>query len=73
LFEFLKKKFSGTVGKVSDKFSDEEGLPEDETVLVKTEKEPVKGEKGETTPGKESSSPATSESKSPSEDVSPLE
>jgi fused signal recognition particle receptor len=73
LFEFLKKKFSGTVGKVSDKFSDEEGLPEDETVLEKAEKESVKGEKGEKAPSKESSSPATSESKSLSEDVSPLE
>jgi fused signal recognition particle receptor len=74
LFEFLKKKFSGTVGKVSDKFSDEEGLTEDETVLGKTEKEPVKGEKGETAPRKESSSPTISESvsESPSEDVSLL-
>ncbi len=47
MFDFLKKKFSGTVGKVSDKFSDEESLPEDEAGPEKAEKEPVKGEKAE--------------------------
>jgi fused signal recognition particle receptor len=65
LFDFLKKKFSGTVGKVSDKFTDEEGLPEDRAELEKTEKEPAEGEKVEETPQreqKESSLPAKPES-----------
>ncbi|MCE7697747.1 MAG: signal recognition particle-docking protein FtsY, partial [Methanobacterium paludis] len=31
MFESLKKKFTGTVGKISDKFSDEEGKTPEET------------------------------------------
>jgi len=72
LFDFLKKKFSGTVGKVSDKFSDEEGLPEDQAGQEKIEEEPVKGEEvGKASPDeqKESSSTTTSESGS-SDDAS---
>ncbi|MEN6329224.1 MAG: signal recognition particle-docking protein FtsY [Methanobacteriaceae archaeon] len=72
MFDFLKKKFSGTVGKVSDKFSDEEGLPEDQAGQEKIKEEPVKGEEvGKTSPDeqKESSSTTTSESGS-SDDAS---
>lgn len=68
MFDFLKKKFSGTVGKVSDKFSDEEGLPEDQTDLEEAEKGPVKGEKVEESlqkEQKESSLPTESDSGSP--------
>jgi fused signal recognition particle receptor len=60
LFDFLKKKFSGTVGKVSDKFSDEEGLPEDEAGSEKTELESAKGVKAEETPPKGESKSSTS-------------
>ncbi|AEG18852.1 signal recognition particle-docking protein FtsY [Methanobacterium paludis] len=35
MFESLKKKFTGTVGKISDKFSDEEGKTPEETEEVK--------------------------------------
>jgi fused signal recognition particle receptor len=52
LFDFLKKKISGTVGKVSDKFSDEEGLIEDQAGQEKAEKGSVKGEIIEETPQK---------------------
>lgn len=65
MFDFLKKKFSGTVGKVSDKFSDEEGLPEDQNGLEEVEKGPVNGEKVEKSSQKEqkeSSLPNESES-----------
>lgn len=68
MFDFLKKKFSGTVGKVSDKFSDEEGLPEDQTDLEEAEKGPVKGEKVDESlqkEQKESSLPTESDSGSP--------
>ncbi len=64
MFDFLKKKFSGTVGKVSDKFSDEEGLPDEQADQEKTKKKSAKGEKAEETSqkgGSQSSSPAKSE------------
>ncbi|HNS25661.1 MAG: signal recognition particle-docking protein FtsY [Euryarchaeota archaeon] len=52
MFDFLKKKFSGAVGKVSDKFSDEESLPGDETGTGK-KMLPVEGETVEKASGKE--------------------
>jgi len=58
LFDFLKKKFSGTVGKVSDKFSDEEGLPEEPT--DQKEIESAKGKKAEETSTKEEKISTTS-------------
>ena len=38
MFESLKKKFTGTVGKISDKFSDEEGKTSEETEESKMDK-----------------------------------
>ncbi|MDP3065328.1 MAG: signal recognition particle receptor subunit alpha, partial [Methanobacteriaceae archaeon] len=57
MFESLKKKFSGTVGKISDKFSEDE-IPSGETLDNKnTECEVTKGKK---TPKKVKPTPKTS-------------
>ena len=41
MFESLKKKFTGTVGKISDKFSDEEGKTPEETEIQELDKSKV--------------------------------
>lgn len=71
MFESLKKKFTGTVGKISDKFSDEEGtekieeaeskLSTEETPVeeevVPEEEEVVSGDEKEVAPEEEKASP----------------